>query len=139
MHFENSEKRCPHKQKAAAVPTQGRIRWRLGWHGGVPLQPRGSVPPPFGGFTLGSVELVSLSMPTRLRTCFESHESDAFNRGSVTQVEPEDHLDLIREFGIACFLGMLFRLTSPGAQVQPPPPPKKTAPPFPMGRQNKLR
>jgi hypothetical protein len=47
---------CRNK-KTAAAPTTGRIRWRLGWHGGLPLQPRGSVPPSFDGFTLGSVLL----------------------------------------------------------------------------------
>jgi hypothetical protein len=45
----------PGNKKTAAAPTTRRIRWRLGWHGGFPLQPRGSVPPSFDGFTLGSV------------------------------------------------------------------------------------
>jgi hypothetical protein len=47
------------QQKTARGTDISRIRWRLGWHGGHPLQPRGSVPPSFDGFTLGSVLLVN--------------------------------------------------------------------------------
>jgi hypothetical protein len=68
----------PGNKKAAAAPTTRRIRWRLGWHGGFPLQPRGSVPPSFDGFTLGSVRARNSwrSMPLLIRT----HARRAINK-----------------------------------------------------------
>jgi hypothetical protein len=58
-------------KKSRRGTDHSRIRWRLGWHGGVPLQPRGSVPPSFDGFTLGSVLLVNHVTPhaTRRLAC----------------------------------------------------------------------
>jgi hypothetical protein len=53
--MQNLKACLPGNKKTAAAPTTVGIRWRLGWHGGFPLQPRGSVPPSFDGFTLGSV------------------------------------------------------------------------------------
>src|SRR6266480_1017986 len=96
---------CREIKKPPAAPTISRIRWRLGWHGGDPLQPRGSVPPSFDGFTLGSVgALVSLScsMPRATsRAWFASHKSDAFAARRSRQSR-QKALILIGDFGITC-------------------------------------
>jgi len=80
-------------KKAAATTDHCRIRWRLGWHGGCcPLQLRGSVSPPFDGFTLGSVpasEPVMQHARKASDACRLYYNSDALKQIPVTRNTPE--------------------------------------------------
>jgi len=58
----------------------GRIRWRLGWHRGIPLQPRGSASPSFDGFALSSVPTLQKNSGTT------NYMPDGSNRSLVTLI-----------------------------------------------------